>query len=213
MVHHSRSPARRQRGDDEDRNIRRGSDYRRVEKTRDEGGYERRSRETGGSKWGGDDERPRREERRPDRREYREDDRERERNRDRERYDNRAREGDRGHDRDHVARSSIRHRRSASPPSRTSRPRDVATSGSKSPGDEPPVVEMAKPNFAPSGLLAAETNTVKAVDGTSTVLKYNEPPEARKPVLGWRLYVFRGSEQLGVCIFHNARLPLVNEFH
>jgi smad nuclear-interacting protein 1 len=72
---------------------------------------------------------------------------------------------------------------------------------------------MAKPNFAPSGLLAAETNTVKAVDGTSTVLKYNEPPEARKPVLGWRLYVFRGSEQLGVCVFQNARLPLVNNFY
>ena len=35
------------------------------------------------------------------------------------------------------------------------------------------------------------------VDGTSTVLKYNEPPEARKPSVGWRLYVFKGSEQTG----------------
>ncbi|KIK03337.1 hypothetical protein K443DRAFT_676822 [Laccaria amethystina LaAM-08-1] len=207
MVHHSRSPSRRQRGDDEDQSLRRGSDYRRIEKTRDEGGYERRSRETGGSNWGRDDERPRREERRPDRREYREDDRERERNRDRERYNNRAREGDRDHDRDYVARSSNRHPRSASPPSRTSRPRDVA-SGSKSPGDEPPV-DMAKPNFAPSGLLAAETNTVKAVDGTSTVLKYNEPPEARKPVLGWRLYVFRGSEQLELLHIHRQSAYLI----
>jgi smad nuclear-interacting protein 1 len=58
-------------------------------------------------------------------------------------------------------------------------------------------VDKAKPNMAPSGLLAAETNTVKAVDGTSTVLKYNEPPEARKPVLGWRLYVFKDAEQVG----------------
>jgi smad nuclear-interacting protein 1 len=58
-------------------------------------------------------------------------------------------------------------------------------------------VDKSKPNFAPSGLLAAATNTVKAVDGTSTVLKYNEPPEARKPILGWRLYVFKGSEQVG----------------
>jgi len=37
---------------------------------------------------------------------------------------------------------------------------------------------------------------VKAVDGTATVLKYNEPPEARKPTSNWRLYVFRGSEQV-----------------
>jgi smad nuclear-interacting protein 1 len=48
-------------------------------------------------------------------------------------------------------------------------------------------------------LLAAETNAVKLTDGTSTILKYNEPPEARKPTLGWRLYVFKGSEQVGRC--------------
>ena len=29
------------------------------------------------------------------------------------------------------------------------------------------------------------------------VLKYNEPPEARKPVRNWRLYVFKGKEQVG----------------
>lgn len=29
------------------------------------------------------------------------------------------------------------------------------------------------------------------------VLKYNEPPEARKPVRSWRLYVFKGKEQVG----------------
>jgi smad nuclear-interacting protein 1 len=28
-------------------------------------------------------------------------------------------------------------------------------------------------------------------------LKYNEPPEARKPLKNWRLYVFKGEEQLG----------------
>jgi hypothetical protein len=38
---------------------------------------------------------------------------------------------------------------------------------------------------------------VKHANGDSTVLKYNEPPEARKPVLGWRLYVFKGTEQVG----------------
>jgi hypothetical protein len=34
-------------------------------------------------------------------------------------------------------------------------------------------------------------------DGMSTLLKYNEPPEARKPLVGWRLYVFEGDEQVG----------------
>ncbi|KIJ32044.1 hypothetical protein M422DRAFT_106838, partial [Sphaerobolus stellatus SS14] len=47
-----------------------------------------------------------------------------------------------------------------------------------------------------SGLLAAETNTVKNTDGTGTFLKYNEPPEARKPPQSWRLYVFKGKEQV-----------------
>ncbi|OBZ82925.1 FHA domain-containing protein DDL [Choanephora cucurbitarum] len=50
-----------------------------------------------------------------------------------------------------------------------------------------------QPNFALSGKLAAETNTVKGVE-----LKYNEPPEAAKPSLKWRLYVFKGNEQIGM---------------
>ncbi len=29
------------------------------------------------------------------------------------------------------------------------------------------------------------------------VLKYNEPPEARKPIKSWRIYVFKGKEQVG----------------
>lgn len=33
------------------------------------------------------------------------------------------------------------------------------------------------------------------------VLKYNEPPEARKPNKSWRLYVFKGKEQLGSFCF------------
>lgn len=104
---------------------------------------------------------------------YGERDRERERRRDRERYD---RERDR--------------ERSASPRrSRSGRSR----SGSPTIGDK----NKAKPNFTPSGLLAAETNTVKATNGESTVLKYNEPPEARRPIVGWRLYVFKGEEQVG----------------
>jgi len=58
-------------------------------------------------------------------------------------------------------------------------------------------------------LLAAETNTVKAVDGSSTVLKYNEPPEARKPHQNWRLYVFKGSEQVELLHIHRQSAYLI----
>ena len=34
----------------------------------------------------------------------------------------------------------------------------------------------------------------------STLLKYNEPPEARKPLVGWRLYVFKGEKQVGASL-------------
>jgi smad nuclear-interacting protein 1 len=53
-------------------------------------------------------------------------------------------------------------------------------------------IEKVEPNFGLSGKLAAETNTVKGVE-----LKYNEPPEAEKPKTKWRLYVFKGDEQIG----------------
>lgn len=66
------------------------------------------------------------------------------------------------------------------------------TTGAHAPSDEPAKVAVIEPNFAPSGALAAETNTFQGV-----VLKYNEPPEARKPVRPWRLYVFKGREQVG----------------
>ena len=58
-----------------------------------------------------------------------------------------------------------------------------------------------KPNFAPSGLLAAATNTVKNADGMSTLHK--EPSEARKPLAGWRLYVTSKS----VRAFFSLSLP------
>jgi len=43
--------------------------------------------------------------------------------------------------------------------------------------------------------LAAATNTVTHDGGKTTVLKYNEPPEARKPIQSWRLYVFKGEDE------------------
>ena len=54
-------------------------------------------------------------------------------------------------------------------------------------------LEKQKPNWNTSGKLAAETNTVS---GTDIILKYNEPPESRKPSQDWRLYVFKGQETL-----------------
>jgi len=58
--------------------------------------------------------------------------------------------------------------------------------------------ERRKPNWGQSGLLAAATNTVQRADGSATVLKYNEPPEARKPVESWRLYEFKDDENTGM---------------
>ncbi|RHZ56320.1 hypothetical protein Glove_402g73 [Diversispora epigaea] len=51
--------------------------------------------------------------------------------------------------------------------------------------------EIIKPNFGLSGKLAAESNKYNGV-----ALKYQEPPEARKPTKRWRLYVFKKEEQV-----------------
>ncbi|KAF7365039.1 SMAD/FHA domain-containing protein [Mycena venus] len=135
-----------------------------------------------------------------DRREYgySERDRERERAKDRERYDNRRRDGESPRDRNGRSRRSASPRRRSSRPLSRDRDRDQDRSGSRSLSP----ASKAKPDFKPSGLLAAETNTVRAVNGDSTVLKYNEPPEARKPILAWRLYVFKGSEQVELLHIH-----------
>ncbi|GAB7341653.1 hypothetical protein MBLNU457_g0002t2 [Dothideomycetes sp. NU457] len=56
-------------------------------------------------------------------------------------------------------------------------------------------VEKQKPNYSASGLLAKEANTIA---GSTTVLKYHEPPEARKPPAHeqWRMFIFKGDELL-----------------
>lgn len=51
--------------------------------------------------------------------------------------------------------------------------------------------EKEKPNFELSGKLTEETNMFRGV-----VIKYNEPPEARKPKKKWRLYPFKGNEAM-----------------
>jgi len=64
------------------------------------------------------------------------------------------------------------------------------------PGAGEEVPEKQKPNYAPTGLLAAASNSIAAADGTSIVLKYHEPPEARKPPAKdiWKLFVFKGDD-------------------
>ncbi|OWM88440.1 FHA domain-containing protein DDL [Punica granatum] len=51
--------------------------------------------------------------------------------------------------------------------------------------------QKEKPSFELSGKLAAETNRVRGV-----TLLFTEPPDARKPDVRWRLYVFKGGEVL-----------------
>lgn len=58
-------------------------------------------------------------------------------------------------------------------------------------GGAPP--EKEKPNFKTTGALAKAANRV---EGTKISLKYNEPPEARKPPPSqpWRIFVFKGED-------------------
>ncbi|KAF7524797.1 hypothetical protein G7054_g11294 [Neopestalotiopsis clavispora] len=62
-------------------------------------------------------------------------------------------------------------------------------------GEEPPQ-EKEKPNFGNSGALAAASNSIAQADGSTIVLKYHEPPEARKPSPKdqWKLFVFKGKD-------------------
>ncbi|KAI7532564.1 hypothetical protein KC331_g13522 [Hortaea werneckii] len=65
-----------------------------------------------------------------------------------------------------------------------------------------------KPNYKPTGLLAKEANTVA---GTAKVLKYHEPPEARKPPPKeqWRLYVFKKKDLTDTIHLHERSVWLV----
>ena len=111
-------------------------------------------------------------------------------------------------------RSSRRHRsprrrspsprRSLSPPKEIQRRGPLPSQGDAfsneltQTGDGPPPPEKEKPNFKNTGRLAAESNTIQVEGGEGIVLKYHEPPEARKPPSKepWRLYVFKGDDLL-----------------
>jgi smad nuclear-interacting protein 1 len=76
--------------------------------------------------------------------------------------------------------------------------RDREQSEEKSP------VEQEKPNFGLSGKLTEEANKVNGV-----VIKYAEPPEARKPKRRWRFYPFKGVTGLPTMYMHRQSCYLI----
>lgn len=71
-------------------------------------------------------------------------------------------------------------------------------------GDKREAANKEKPNFETSGKLTEDTNTFKGV-----VIKYNEPPEARKPKRRWRLYIFKGTNSLPFLPMHRQSAYLI----
>lgn len=71
--------------------------------------------------------------------------------------------------------------------------------------EEPvPPVEKEKPNFGTSGKLTEEANSFNGV-----VIKYSEPPEARKPRRRWRFYPFKGDKPLQTLYIHRQSCYLI----
>ncbi|CAJ0578396.1 unnamed protein product, partial [Mesorhabditis spiculigera] len=70
--------------------------------------------------------------------------------------------------------------------------------------EEIPPEEKQKVNLGLSGKLAEDTNLFRGV-----VIKYNEPPEAKKPKTRWRLYPFKGDEALPTLYVHRQSAYLV----
>lgn len=79
-----------------------------------------------------------------------------------------------------------------------------AADGSKPGNKKEKDQSKEKPNFGLSGKLTEDTNTVNGV-----VIKYSEPPEARKPRRRWRLYVFKGEENLPTLYLHRQSCFLI----
>lgn len=68
-----------------------------------------------------------------------------------------------------------------------------------------------KPNFGTTGQLAAASNSIEQADGTKIILKYHEPPEARKPPPRdqWKLFVFKGQDVVDTIDLSNRSCWLV----
>ncbi|KAH7395582.1 SMAD/FHA domain-containing protein [Cadophora sp. MPI-SDFR-AT-0126] len=104
-----------------------------------------------------------------------------------------SRRSDRDRDRDRDSKHrSTRERSPYRSNNGRDKDRDKEREGSGSEKDK------QKPNFAPTGLLAAASNSVTQADGSAIALKYHEPAEARKPPPrdDWKLFVFKGPEIL-----------------
>ncbi|XP_019617366.1 PREDICTED: smad nuclear-interacting protein 1-like [Branchiostoma belcheri] len=71
-------------------------------------------------------------------------------------------------------------------------------------GGEEEEANKDQPNFELSGALTEETNKFRGV-----VIKYREPPEARKPRKRWRLYPFKGEEALKPLHIHRQSAYLL----
>ncbi|KAF2968190.1 hypothetical protein GQX73_g5367 [Xylaria multiplex] len=76
---------------------------------------------------------------------------------------------------------------------------------------EEPAKPKEKPNYGNSGALAAASNAVTQADGSTIVLKYHEPPEARKPSPKdqWKLFVFKGEDIIDTIPLSNRSCWLV----
>ena len=59
-------------------------------------------------------------------------------------------------------------------------------------------------NMQTSGKLLEDTNVINGV-----TVKYSEPPESRKPRTKWRLYVFKGNEELPILYIHRQSAYLL----
>lgn len=70
--------------------------------------------------------------------------------------------------------------------------------------DEATEKEKEKPNFGLSGKLTEDTNKVNGV-----VIKYAEPPEARRSKRLWRFYPFKGTESLQIIHLHRQSCYLI----
>ncbi|RWA14467.1 hypothetical protein EKO27_g672 [Xylaria grammica] len=86
----------------------------------------------------------------------------------------------------------------------------IADSFALTNGEEPPKPKE-KPNYGNSGALAAASNSVTQADGSTIVLKYHEPPEARKPSPKdqWKLFVFKGEDIIDTIPLSNRSCWLV----
>ncbi|CAI2303316.1 unnamed protein product [Caenorhabditis sp. 36 PRJEB53466] len=78
----------------------------------------------------------------------------------------------------------------------------------KSEESNEPAKEKEKVNLGTSGALTEDTNTFRGV-----VIKYNEPPEAKKPNARWRIYPFKGEEALQVLYVHRQSAYLIGRDH